>query len=471
MDGECLLCSVDVTDELTCKLCRCLLHFSCAFGAPVNNQATRGLFKKGNYICPVCLVSQNNDLVLQTVSRNQQHNSRENFPHPDPFGDIESEGHTEEEEEVEVVVNTVNHTANPPGNDNFLLAMLGTPTPRTTGQQDNFTRGMLGTPQHTSPTHPSVSPTHSSPLRMNNPAQRKSQETAVKVKDLSNGDKARAGRLTYILKTLKNLPAKTSTLLIGDSNSHGIDGRELDPDGSIAVRSFSGLCIVSCAYALKNHKFSYPKVKCVVFSLGINDILHGPDEHWSEDYSKHVKSLQTEASRVFPKAKLCFVLPFHGLPKASPDDCKDLEGKIKTLLPKFKRYQPPFMKGKVCEDGVHLSDAGMGLYKKFLQKTFIPRKPQPKSDTTTQVKNRDVVESHGEYFRVRQDEYPPLKPPPPASYFQCPPLAQPLVSAPYSQPRTYYDPRSQVLSEIASMVQYMLGPRSYSPQRSKVEQD
>ena len=45
MDGECLLCSVDVTDELTCKLCRCLLHFSCAFGAPVNNQATRGLFK------------------------------------------------------------------------------------------------------------------------------------------------------------------------------------------------------------------------------------------------------------------------------------------------------------------------------------------------------------------------------------------------------------------------------------------
>ena len=254
-------------------------------------------------------------------------------------------------------------------------------------------------------------------------------------------------------------------MLIGDSNSHGIDGKELDPEGSIAVRSFSGLCVVSCAYALKRHKFSYPKIKRVLFSLGTNDILHGGEQHCQEDWPIHVKSLQSEAARVFPKAKLCFILPFHGLPKSSPRESKDLEEKIKTLLPKFKRYQPPFMKGKVRDDGVHLNDAGKEAYMKFLRQNFAPQKPPPKN---VAAKGHDAGTANGEQFRMNRVEFPTLHQPPQEFSAPHPPPVGP-VPVSYSQPRYSLDQRCQVLRDISNMATYMLGLQGHIPQPPRVD--
>ena len=71
---DCLVCSDAVDDELVCTLCvDHQLHFLCGFGAVLNNNTWRTYFKKGNYICPVCIVGRDNALVLKSVSTNQHH--------------------------------------------------------------------------------------------------------------------------------------------------------------------------------------------------------------------------------------------------------------------------------------------------------------------------------------------------------------------------------------------------------------
>ena len=450
MAGECQLCSVEAPDELACKLCNSLQHYECAFGTPVNNAGMRGLLKK-NFTCPVCVVSLRNDLVLRAVSTNQHHIRNNTSNTISSIADSSSEGRVGPEDLAEVQsivveeVNNVDHNAHPPGSDNFLLGMLGTP-PRG---QDNFLKGVLGTPKSPRPAHPQV--------RSVSLGTERSEAAKLHPSDIS-----RAGRLSYILKTFKNFPDKRSTVLIGDSNTHGIDGRELDPDGSIAVRSFSGLCIVSCAYALERHKFSYPKIRKVIFSLGVNDILHS-DQHCIDDWPIHAQKLQAEASRVFPRAKLCLIHPFHGLPKVSPDQCKDLEGKTKSFMPKFKRYQAPSMKGKVKVDGVHLNDEGMEVYMKFLQKNFTTVKPNSKSDTPPPTRDSGKDRSSGESFRVMKGEFPPLQPTPQYTNTHHPPPQVPPVF--FGQQRSFLDPHSQVLREISNMATYMLGLRGFSPQQ------
>jgi hypothetical protein len=212
----------------------------------------------------------------------------------------------------------------------------------------------------------------------------------------------------------------------------------------------------------------------VLFALGLNDILHGSDQHCQDDWPIHVKNLQTEASRVFPSAKLCFILPFRGLPKASRDKCNDMQGKIKSLLPKFKRYLPPFMKGKVRDDGVHINEEGKELYKKFLQKHFVPITPQARSDTVPATVDR-VGLPNGESFRVTQPGFPVLQHHPQDLYSQhrphVPAASQhhPPAPVPYYQPQYPLDhQRSQVLREISNMATYMLGVQSYNPQQPHV---
>ena len=71
------------------------------------------------------------------------------------------------------------------------------------------------------------------------------------------GDVSRSKRLSMILNTLKNLPHHKKTLILGHSNAHGVKGGNVDPDNdTVAVRSFSGLCIVAAFNALQKHKFS-----------------------------------------------------------------------------------------------------------------------------------------------------------------------------------------------------------------------
>ena len=463
-DGEdCLMCSQQVTQELICKLCSSRIHFICAFGTEVKNPNWRSYFRKGNYLCPVCTVGKNNQLVLKTVSNNQRHinvskNATE-FVLPASFLDTANSaadalavqvGETEPAGENVDVEGSVTDTTTEDTGDNVVVEVSVT---NTTGDNmldspprhplvlggDNFIKGMLGgmlgttppqpptPPPQLPPVHDNVPRARSSPVHVNVPPARSSevpqldeaphQPPEEATAPIHQSDVARSGRLSHILNTFKNLPAQRSTVIIGDSNNHLIDGKEVDPDGSVVVRSFSGLCIVSTVYALKRHKFSYRKIKKVVYSISLNDFLHS-DQHCQADWPVHIKNLQTESLRVFPNAVICFVLPFPGLPSITNEQRKDLEGKLKLLCPKIKRYNPPSMRGKVSEGGVHINQAGKALYVRFLQKNF--SRHQPVITTSGRgVGVATVVNS--ESFRLQQQDRPPLQQPHVESFRVRPP--------------------------------------------------
>ena len=153
-------------------------------------------------------------------------------------------------------------------------------------------------------------------------------------------DIKRSKRLSHILNTLKNLPIFRTTVIIGDSNMHGINDGELDiANRSCAVRSFSGLCVVAAVYAFKRHKYSYDHIRRVIFSLGTNDFLHR-QQHCGEDWKVHLSNLFTEARRIFPNASIGFIKPFTGLPTVPNDYIKFLDDCLREVDPRVKRYSP-----------------------------------------------------------------------------------------------------------------------------------
>ena len=195
-------------------------------------------------------------------------------------------------------------------------------------------------------------------------------------------DVTRSKRLSLILNTLKNLPGHKTTLILGDSNTHGVHGDKVDPEnGTVAVRSFGGLCIVAAVHALQKYQFSHKNIKKLVWSLGTNDALHR-NQHCPDDSVKYIKALYTESARVFPKATVAFILPFAGIKGVSDEFRKDLDDVIKENCPKMKRHYPPSMRNKFDKGGVHINFAGKRAYVEFLMKHFTKCKPQQQYRTT-----------------------------------------------------------------------------------------
>ena len=64
------------------------------------------------------------------------------------------------------------------------------------------------------------------------------------VSPLNEADIKRSKRLSLILNTFKNLPDHVNTVILGDSNTHSVRGKDVDRKGNkVCVRSFGGLCI------------------------------------------------------------------------------------------------------------------------------------------------------------------------------------------------------------------------------------
>ena len=183
-----------------------------------------------------------------------------------------------------------------------------------------------------------------------------------------------AGVLAYMLNAFKNLPHNRTTLIIGDSNFHGIKG-ELDPvSRSTAVRSISGLCIVGAAHTLKKYEHQYPNIKRLVFSLGVNDHLH-QKQHCGDDFEKHFTTLIEEAKRVFCKATINFIVPFKGLPRVPRQHIDKVWDFLQNKFPDVKRHHAPSMEGMVQKkDGVHLTNEGYNTLREFLIERFVRRK-------------------------------------------------------------------------------------------------
>ena len=132
---------------------------------------------------------------------------------------------------------------------------------------------------------------------------------------LHESDVNRAVKFNEALKRSRKVLLHSKILFIGDSNMHNI-GRnkdlQLDTSRQTCVVASGGLCTFAAAHVLKSHEGSYNQVKKVVFSISTNGALHGSDQHCADDREPHIKLLEQEAKRLFPNAKLHFLMPFGG---------------------------------------------------------------------------------------------------------------------------------------------------------------
>lgn len=384
MAVDCLVCSDEVEDELICTHCTDhQLHFLCGYGAELNNTRWRTYFKKGNYICPVCIVGRNNDLVLKTVCTNQRHikvsnadtdthTPTEAASEKEPVEEVQSDVEEEEEEEVSDLNNSAGSendwyasSSLCLGGDNFRSALQGTP-PRPYTPPPRRSAHKV----HSEPTVHADVPTHPPPMSGGLTI------GGVTFVPPHHADKARSDKPFFILKSLRNLPSHVTTVVLGDSNTHHVKASQIDPKGnSVAVRSFGGLCIVSAVLALNRYQgFSYQKCRKVVWSLGVNDALHGREQHCHEDYPKYVRALYTETKRIFPNASVHFILPFLGVKDVTVEYRKNLAQMLKSNCPKVVIHNPPSMQGMLASDGVHISETGRSTYTNFLAKRFTNNK-------------------------------------------------------------------------------------------------
>ena len=193
---------------------------------------------------------------------------------------------------------------------------------------------------------------------------------------LHPADITRSKRLSLILNTLKNLPDHVNTVIFGDSNTHKVRGRDVDSKGNtVCVRSFSGLCVYAAAHALEKYdKPAFGKIRKVIWSLGVNDALHGNEQHCAEDAEHHTKALYQQSKRIFPNAQVGFILPFVGIKAVTADFRKELVRQLKAI-PEMKLHYPPNMVNMMLRDGVHINSEGKRVYTNFLTKRFTKNKP------------------------------------------------------------------------------------------------
>ena len=346
IESHCFFCQTDAINELKCSVCKYSLHFTCSLGFDLTN-VKEGV-DAANYKCPICLVGSSYELLHRAL---ESHRIQSTEREPSPIRQVRQ--------------NTT------------VLQAYGE---ITTADDSGDDSGDGSTP---------VAPAHEQPRAQANntavpdtghggPQQEADRGGDLpRLKPLDKNCESKMNNLSYILRSLfNNLPPHATTILIGDSLQKGLVKKDLDPNtDSIRIRSVGGLCVVAATQALANHKPKHPKVKKVVFTLGINDHFHqASHKHKPEETNRYLKGLQVEASRVFPNATLHFVLPYKGMVGGDASDFQqtDLLNLIKAKCPKIRCHIPPNLTGKVNDGGVHPSDSGNRALTTWYSKTFIP---------------------------------------------------------------------------------------------------
>ena len=391
---ECLICAEELEeDELICTQCPSQLHFSCAFGTPVNNGRTRSMFQNGSFLCPVCIVSKNNDLILQCVSTNQKYikasNTTQRQPQDDAAPAEERNAAADDSEDMlsvpdaeEVSVVEVSDVLNNTDCENDIYAESSVCLGGV-----NLT---LGSPKYPSPPRRYVqdrSPTHRQPRPAANinglpGLPRASAQTAGQAQTLPDPTMApphklcveKSKQMLYRLGTLRRSPGHANTFIGGDSHLTKLDGKEVDPDDDqVRVRAVGGLCIISTVLALLQFKSVLHKFQKVAWVVGTNDALHIQD-HCHDDQGKYLKLLYQESKRIFPHASISIITPFSGINGISVPYLQNLEETSKFVAPKMRVVRPPTMRDKIGIKGVHLSRAGRLAFINFLRANFVKPK-------------------------------------------------------------------------------------------------
>ena len=326
MATDCIVCNVVSTEELKCSKCEFLLHFKCALGFDPPEEFKNSA-ERERYTCPPCLVGTSYGLLHLAIDAHSKNPKQLHVPNPK---DKAKWARSQRAERRNSQRDTSNNTA---------VAGAGTDASN-------------GAPV------PSVGSAH-------------------EASGLNPEDVKRSEKLSIILNTLQNLPKHVNTLLLGDSNTHNVKGKDVDPKGNkVSVRSSGGLCIYAAVHALKNYSESpYGTIQKLIWSIGANDAIHGEKQHCLEDFPQYIESLFTESKRVFPNATVHFILPFIGIRAVKPEFRSDLQRLLKEHVPEVKVHNPPSMTGMMLKDGTHINRDGKRVYINFVMKKFTKSKP------------------------------------------------------------------------------------------------
>lgn len=374
MAVTCLVCEDGVEGELTCVRCAALCHFSCVIGCQVNNPKTRSSIKKGNFLCPICIVSRRDELTISAMRGNQQLHRENDINFALPATPVANGVTVEQDAEDTVEAVPSDEEAEerdapepPPPQPGNATAVLPTGSQQGADNIHVQDRNRGDAP-------PGELPAGFIPIH---------QDCETK------GKKFLAG-----LKNMITLPKHATTLLVGDSLAHNINKKQVDPESdTLRVRSVGGMCVVAAVQALMRLERSYGNIKRLIWCLGTNDHLHRA-KHCDEERIKYFKALETESLRVFPNATVSFVVPYQGMKKLNNKDISDLVRVLKVNCPRFKVHSPPSLRDKVAAGGVHPNKEGRRVITNFYRTRFFGKQRLFNKDSGQPKPGRLYAQAH-----------------------------------------------------------------------------
>ena len=399
-EKDCTVCRVQVNNEFQCKRCKCQLHYTCALGFDPPDDL-KGSNARGDFMCAPCIVGTDYDLL---------HRALEAHRRCQPPQITQSEDGDDHVADTSAPVKSPRRRARRRRKSQQHLVVRK--------EAINVSRGESSDEGD----HSSTADSDAANIQGDADSREEAASQAGSLRSVNLVDDdddvtmcpinpacmTRSKRESYILNTIKNFPDHVDTLCGGDSMLHGVDGKVIDPEGSINVRSVGGLCVVAAVSALRRHDQCHRRIKRVIWYLGTNDFLHQSqhclevNEDKPNAQQQYLGLLDSECRRVFPEAVVTFILPFSGSDKVPESHIKQLSGDIKAACPRFNVCQPPSMRNKLSRDGVHLSRDGKRELVKFLQSKFAPPRAQRRNTQRGNVRNT----RGGSDFRVTQPVSP-----------------------------------------------------------------
>lgn len=374
MPPPCTICLQVAHDELQCYRCKSSLHYICCMGFDPPEELKTSE-DKSKFLCATCLVGSDLELLhraLDTHSKSRgsahlsptqgdnRHNHQDELSvsHLSPIQGVNRHNHLDESSDTTI------HPGQPvhPGEGGV------TPPHVHEGSQGDA---------HTS--QPSAQTSSSDHIASATPSPDDADFRHV----VSDHERRRIKRCKGMIYGLKHVSRTVDTLLILDSNGRSISSEDIDGNGeAVCVKQIGGLCVSATASALKECKVRYPNIKLVGVGLGTNDHLHAR-EHPGEK-ADYFKNLDKEMKKVFPNAKVSFILPFASIDGLGVDYVHSIARAIITAGVKWKIHQTPSMKGKlVSPRSIHLNPVGRVSFTLWLRKVFAPNRSSPSSTPVT----------------------------------------------------------------------------------------
>ena len=385
--SNCFLCTEELKAgnewQLQCSSCRRKLHYACGMGYDDPVKAFRTSGTKTQYKCPICIVAQRYSYIHLVLKMHELQASR-----------LEEEEHGHDDDDDDAASNhslTTNHS---------LTGVSSISDVSHVSHVSHVSQPVLDSGGISSATIQADSQLHTQIPDLALPSEQSRSRTSTRSSAeasfrevASDHERRRIKRCKGMLYGLKHISSSVDTLLVLDSNGRSIKSEDIDGEGDkVCLRQIGGLCVSATTKALKETKVKYPKIKHVGYGLGTNDHLHAQEHPGLKiDY---IKELNLVTRKVFPNAKIHFILPFSAIEGLGAEYVHNLSRSITVAGVGWKIHQTPSMKSKLrLPSKIHLTPSGRVNFTLWLRKLFAPRRPTPSAHNHTAHAPSDLTPS------------------------------------------------------------------------------